>query len=98
MYKRDIEKQEAEFIRDYIRKAIARLAALDNSPNPPLILMNTKPREREYQAVARAKAAEQRATAVTESIAILSSQSSEPSSSDTQQTSIEALLGEQMRL
>ncbi|POS85461.1 hypothetical protein EPUL_002699 [Erysiphe pulchra] len=52
----------------------------------------------EYQAVARAKAAEQRAIAVTESIVISSSQSSEPSSSDIQQTPIEAPLGEQMRL
>ncbi|KHJ30429.1 putative eka-like protein [Erysiphe necator] len=45
MYKRDIEEQEAKHIRDYIRKAIARLAASDNSPKPPLILMNTKPRQ-----------------------------------------------------
>ncbi|KHJ33837.1 putative eka-like protein [Erysiphe necator] len=43
MYKRDIEKQEAEFIRNYIRKAIARLASSDNSPKPPQIPMNTKP-------------------------------------------------------
>ncbi|POS85463.1 hypothetical protein EPUL_002700, partial [Erysiphe pulchra] len=43
MFKRDIEKQEAEFKRDYIRIAIARLAASDNSPKPPLNLMNTKP-------------------------------------------------------
>ncbi|POS84361.1 hypothetical protein EPUL_004953 [Erysiphe pulchra] len=45
MYKRDIKKQEAEFIRDYIRKAIARLAASDNSPKPPLNPKNTKSRQ-----------------------------------------------------
>ncbi|KHJ30031.1 putative virulence effector [Erysiphe necator] len=54
--------------------------------------------EREYQAVARAKAAEQSATAVTESIIISSSQSPEPSSFDVQQTPIEASVGEQIRL
>ncbi|KHJ33853.1 putative eka-like protein [Erysiphe necator] len=45
MYKRDVEKQEAEFMRNYIRKAIARLASSDNSPKPPQIPMNTKPRQ-----------------------------------------------------
>ncbi|KHJ31385.1 putative eka-like protein [Erysiphe necator] len=54
--------------------------------------------ERQYQAVARAKAAEKRATAITDSIIISSSHSPKPSSSDIQQTPIEAPLGKQMRL
>ncbi|POS88054.1 hypothetical protein EPUL_000477 [Erysiphe pulchra] len=42
MYKGDIEKQESEFIRNYVRKTIARLAASENSPKPSLIPLNTK--------------------------------------------------------
>ena len=54
--------------------------------------------EREYQAVVRAKAAEQRALACDENARVLSSQSSEPSNLNNQQPPVEASMGEQMRL
>ena len=54
--------------------------------------------EREYQAVARAKAAEQRALASEDNISISSSQSPEPSNSTNQQPSVEISTGEQKRL
>ncbi|POS87559.1 hypothetical protein EPUL_000920 [Erysiphe pulchra] len=146
VWHREIEKKEAEFIRDYIRKAIACLADFRKrcngyhptrycsrapscgncgscmhsqndckaftkrkncggphrsdshkflarpsrygGPTKEQLKSFHKIGEREYQAVARTKAAEQRATAVTESIVISSSQSSEPSSTDIQQTPI----------
>ena len=54
--------------------------------------------EREYQTVARAKAAEQRALACDENARVSGSQSSEPSNLNNQQLPVEASMGEQMRL
>ncbi|KHJ35820.1 putative eka-like protein [Erysiphe necator] len=54
--------------------------------------------EREYQAVARAKAAEQRALASEDNILISSSQSSEYSNLTNQQSPVEFSIGEQKRL
>ncbi|POS81813.1 hypothetical protein EPUL_006290, partial [Erysiphe pulchra] len=42
-YKEDIEKEEADIIREYLQKAIACLAASDNLAQPPKIPIESKP-------------------------------------------------------
>ncbi|KHJ31262.1 putative eka-like protein [Erysiphe necator] len=43
IYKEDVEREEAELIRKYLREAIACLATSNNAPKPPKIPIATKP-------------------------------------------------------
>ncbi|KHJ30763.1 putative eka-like protein [Erysiphe necator] len=43
VYKNDIEKVEADLVRNYLQQAIALLAASDNAPKSPPIPHLTKP-------------------------------------------------------
>ncbi|KHJ31409.1 putative eka-like protein [Erysiphe necator] len=43
VYKNDIEKEEADLVRNYLQQAIALLAASDNAPKSPPIPHQTKP-------------------------------------------------------